>query len=95
MDSIEKRRYLMSTVELASVIAPAFAGLEGMKPITDSSVGEIDLLLKVGYRAFGIVGAQQLHHTPLDLANNTAPEILEPIAKAVAKSLQAIEAKYA
>jgi len=93
MNTIEKRRYLMSTAELAPIIAPAFSALDGMKPITDSSVGEIDLLLKAGYAAFGIVGAQQLHHTPIDLANNTAPEILEPIARALAQSLQAVEEK--
>jgi hypothetical protein len=50
----------------------------------------VTLLLKDGYRAFGVVGASAFHHVPTDLPEVTAPELLAPVAAALTKSFDEI-----
>ncbi len=72
------KRILMASRELVPVLNTSFAGLPGLTPTVDRAVGEFELLLKPGYRAFGIAAGHRFHHTPADSPEMTGPEILEP-----------------
>lgn len=93
LNQVDANRYLMSTDDLAPLLTDAFAGLPGLAPDTHRAVGEYELIRKAGYRAFGIAAAHTFHHTPADSPEMTAPELLEPVAKAITRALEAIEAK--
>jgi hypothetical protein len=45
----------------------------------------------VGYRSFGFYGGNRYVHTVVDRADQTAPELLEPVARGLAAALEAIE----
>jgi hypothetical protein len=86
---VETRRGVAASPELAAPLTKAFAGT-GIPVVTDRATGEVTLLLKDGYRAFGVVGASTFHHVPTDLPEVTAPELLEPVAVALTKSFDEI-----
>ena len=85
----DSRRSLMSSPDLVPLLTDSFSGL--MTPATDRVVGELDLMIKSGYRTFGIAGAHLFHHTPADSPEMTGPEILEPVGTALVKAIEAIE----
>jgi hypothetical protein len=87
----DPRRYLMTTRELEPVLTQAFAGLEGLVPTNSVAVGEYEIISKAGYRSFGIAAAHKFHHTPADSPEMTGSEILEPVASALIRSLEAVE----
>ena len=62
----DSRRSLMTSPDLVPIVTSAFAGLPGLAPTTGRAVGEFELMLKAGYRIFGMAAAHQFHHTPAD-----------------------------
>lgn len=88
-----QRRGLLASAMLQAAIREAFAGQIGYATPVDvdspSAVGEVVVFRDAGYRPLiGLVGAAPLHHTPLDRAAlATSPQILEPVAQALAKSV--------
>jgi hypothetical protein len=88
----DSRRSMMITRGLEPVITESFAGLSGLDTPSAISVGEFDLIKKAGYRGFGIAAAHKFHHTPADSPEMTGPELLEPVASALVKALEAIDA---
>jgi hypothetical protein len=88
---VDARRILMTTKQLEPVLVETFAGLPGLTPTPGRAVGEFELLARAGYRAFGIAGAHKFHHTPADSPEMTGPEILEPVATALVKTIDALE----
>jgi len=62
-----------------------------LTPTVDRAVGEFEFMLKAGYRSFGMAAAHRFHHTPADSPETTGPEILEPVGRALVKTLEAIE----
>jgi hypothetical protein len=89
----DSNRYLMSSDELAPLLETTFAGLAGLRPNAGRAVGELDLVKRAGYRAFGIAASHRFHHTPADSPDMTAPVLLEPVARALVKTLEAVESK--
>jgi len=87
----DPNRYLMASADLVPLLTDTFADLSGLKPTVDRAVGEFELLRKAGYRAFGIAAAHRFHHTPADSPEMTGPELLEPVAEALAKTIEEIE----
>lgn len=88
----DSRRSLMTSRDLVPLLTSAFASLPGLTPTVDRAVGEFELIIKAGYRAFGIAAAHRFHHTPADSPEMTGPEILEPVGRALVKALEAIDA---
>ena len=82
----------MSSPDLVPVLTTTFAGHPGLTPTTGRAVGEFELMLKAGYRTFGIAAAHRFHHTPADSPEMTGPQILEPIGRALVNTIEAIEA---
>ena len=87
----DSRRTLMSSPDLVPLLTTTFAGLAGLTPTVDRAVGEFEFMLKAGYRSFGIAAAHRFHHTPADSPETTGPEILEPVGRALVKTVEAIE----
>src|ERR1041384_325482 len=87
----DSRRYLMSSPDLAPLLATTFAGQPGLTPTTGRAVGEFEFMLKAGYRTFGIAAGHRFHHTPADSPEMTGPAILEPVARALTVTLDTIE----
>lgn len=88
----DSRRYLMTSPDLVPLLTTTFAGVPGLTPTVDRAVGEFEFILKAGYRTFGIAAGHRFHHTPADSPEMTGPEILEPVGRALVKTLEAIEA---
>ncbi len=84
----ESRRAVFAAPELDTPLQKAFK--DTMSVVTNRSIGEVELLLKDGYRAFGLVGSNAFHHTPNDTPDVTAPELLAPVGAALVKSFAEI-----
>ena len=92
---VDPHRFLMCSKDLPEVLAPIFENLPGLTPQTGLQVGEMELLLKQGYRSFAIAAAHHYHHTPADNPDLTAPELLEPVAGALLQAIESIQAEWA
>jgi len=78
--------------DLLSLVTEAFADIPGVKPDVGPGVGELIPVLEAGYRGFGVYGGHyRFFHTPTDGPHGTAPELLEPVALALIKTLESIE----
>ena len=85
-------RALMATPDFAPLCEAAFAG----QPVIDkplpaklaNALGEYRLVLEEGYTpSAGFWGGNAHFHTPIDSAASTTPEIMEPIARAIAQAI--------
>lgn len=77
--------------DLLPLLTEAFADIPELEPKAIPGGGELQEYLRRGYRAFGFYGANRVFHTWADTAEETAPELLEPVARACARALEAIE----
>ena len=96
-DTPNLSRTLMATPDLAPLCEAAFAGQPVIeKPLAadvSKALGEYRLVAEEGYpTSAGFWGANAKFHTPIDGADSTTAEIMEPIARAIA---QVIEARLA
>jgi len=87
-------RTLMATPDLLPLIETSFAGqpvIETPMPADLSrALGEFRLVLQEGYPSgAGFWGGNAHFHTPIDGADATTPEIMEPIVRAVAEVIEA------
>ena len=87
----DSRRLLMTSPDLVPLLTTAFAGQPGLTPTVGRAVGEFELILKAGYRGFGIAAAHRFHHTPADSPEMTGPEIIEPVGRALVNALEAVQ----
>ncbi|MCI0490376.1 MAG: hypothetical protein L0229_27600 [Blastocatellia bacterium] len=93
LSRVDSNRYLMCSPNLEPLLAEKFAGQPGLTPITNRAVGEMEAIKKAGYRSVAIAAGHRFHHTPADNPDTTGPQLLEPIASALAKTIEEIEAK--
>lgn len=92
-DTPNLTRTLMATPDLVPLIEAAFAGQTPIdKPLTSDvtkALGEYRLVAEEGYpTAAGFWGGNAHFHTPIDTAASTTPEIMEPIARAIARVIE-------
>ena len=87
----DPNRLLMARSDLIPDLTSTFSGLTGLAPANDRAVGEYGLMLKAGYRVFGIAAAHRFHHTPADSPVTTGPEILEPVGRSLIRTIEALE----
>jgi hypothetical protein len=81
----------VSSPELVPLLEASFVHIDGLVPRTTQPGGELAHYLGVGYRSFGFFGGNRFFHTVVDRADQTAPELLEPVARGLANALLAIE----
>jgi hypothetical protein len=85
---------LMVSQDLADGARAAFAGEPGLDtPVVgtvEKSAGELTALIEEGYKSyFGFFGYSALFHAPTDTAASTSGAIMEPIARSIAKLIEA------
>jgi hypothetical protein len=96
-DRLEKRVWrggvqnFVSSPELVPILERSFSHIEGLRPRTTRPGGELRAYMERGYRSFGFFGGNRFVHTVVDFADQTAPELLEPVARGLAKALEEIE----
>jgi hypothetical protein len=93
VQEVDPNRLLMCSRDLPELLTPIFQDLAGLTPGIERPVGEMELLVKRGYRSFGIAAAHRYHHTPADNPEVTGPELLEPVGGALVDALQSIPAE--
>jgi len=86
----DSRRLLMTSPDLVPLLTTTFAGQPGLTPTVGRAVGEFELIIKGGYRCFGIAAAHRFHHTPADSPEMTGAEIIEPVGRALVNTLEAL-----
>jgi hypothetical protein len=86
---------LVGSPEIVPILKAAFSEVPGLNPRDGESRGELRVVLENGYRAFGFYGGHPWFHTPRDASDSTEPAFLEPVARACAKALVAVERDYA
>lgn len=87
-------RTLMATPDLIPLCKAAFAGQpvieEPLVSDVSKALGEYRLVAEEGYRTgAGFWGFNAKFHTPIDGADSTTPEVMEPIARAIAQVIEA------
>jgi hypothetical protein len=87
-------RALMASPDMVPLLETAFAGHPVIeKPLTSdvqTALGEYRLVVEEGYASSaGFWGYTAYFHTPIDTADSTTPEVMEPIARAVAQAIEA------
>lgn len=87
-------RALMATPDLIPLCEAAFAGqpvIEKPAPADAAkALGEYRLVMQEGYpTSAAFWGANAKFHTPIDAADSATPEIMEPIARAIAQVVEA------
>ena len=87
----DSKRLLMTSPDLVPLLTTTFAGQPGLTPTVGRAVGELEFILKAGYRCFGIAAAHRFHHTPADSPEMTGPEIIEPVGRALVNTLEAVQ----
>lgn len=93
-DTPNLTRTLMATPDLLPLCEAAFAGQPVIeKPLAadvSKALGEYRLVAEEGYpTSAGFWGANAKFHTPIDGADSTTAEIMEPIARAIAQVIEA------
>ena len=91
----QEYRVVCDSEELLMLLNTALAGLPGLEPRVGRGLGEMRLVIQTGYRGFGVNGGSYRYfHTPDDKPDvATAPELLEPMAAALTRALELLEAK--
>jgi hypothetical protein len=84
-------RLLTNSAAFDPVLARRFAGATPFTPQLvarpEDARGELQLYFGAGYNAFGFEGGHSWFHAPSDLAFTSGPDLLEPVARAIAASL--------
>ena len=90
-ESYEKKSWLLSNPELIPVLEKGFEELPHLTPKEfNLKRGELRWILENGYSGFALMGPHQAFHLESDGPEVTGPELLEPVAKAIAKTLLAV-----
>ena len=86
---VTRQRVILSSEAMEASVARRFSGVVAT-PLSGARarVGEMRDVAAAGYpRFFGMAGSHTFFHTPADSAATTGPEILEPVVRAFAETL--------
>jgi len=86
------RRLITNEPGYVPILARHFENLPDLAPTLSAQPGgEMILMAREGYRVWGFAGGSAFHHMPGDLPERiTGPELLEPVAHAIARALAEI-----
>jgi hypothetical protein len=84
-------RNFVCSPELVPLLTESFSHIDGLVPRTTRPGGELAAYMRFGYRSFGFFGGNRYVHSVVDRADQTAPELLEPVARGLAAALEKIE----
>jgi hypothetical protein len=84
-----RQRFVLSSLAMEGTVGRHFRDITATRLSgTGAGLGELRDVSAAGYpRFFGMAGSHTFFHTPADLAATTGPEILEPVVRAFAATL--------
>jgi hypothetical protein len=87
--SADNQRLILASDPLAASVAHRFKDISGQRLTgAQAGVGELREVLAAGYpRFFGMAGTHRFFHTPADHAPLTSPELLAPVARSFAETI--------
>jgi len=85
--------YLVGTGDVLPLLQTAFKDIDELNVGTDAYGGELGGIVNAGYSAFGFFGGNYFFHIKQDTEKETSPELLEPIARAIANVLTQLDSK--
>lgn len=80
-----------ASTEFHPIMGRTFAGISDLRPQANRPAGQFDRLVARGYRGISFSGGNMYTHTIADGPEQTAPEILEPLARSLALTLLELE----
>ncbi|XOV87949.1 MAG: hypothetical protein ACFHX7_23830 [Pseudomonadota bacterium] len=80
-----------SVPKFIPLLTRAFEPVPGLIPQSERMAGELRAYVRAGYPAFGFWGYNHYGHTVADGPEQSAPALLEPVARCLAEALIAIE----
>jgi hypothetical protein len=83
--------FLQGSPELVPMLKKAFANIPHLIPGSLLFMGELEVIHEAGYTLFGFFGEHHFFHQPEDTAEETAPELLEPIGRSLVEALSFLE----
>jgi len=84
--------FLQGSRELLPVLRQAFEDIPHLVPGSLLFLGELEVIHKAGYAVFGFFGEHYFFHQPEDTAEETTPELLEPIGRSLVEVFSILEA---
>jgi hypothetical protein len=90
--SADNQRLILASDAMAPAVTRRFKDISGQKLTgAQAGVGELREVLAAGYpRFFGMAGYHRYFHTPADRAALTSPELLEPVIRSFAETVDDI-----
>jgi hypothetical protein len=88
LDRLSRDLQLVSTVNLADVVRPAFASILQVKATDQPEGGELRHVMSKGYAAIGLFGAHFWFHTKKDGLETTDAALMELVSRSLVKSLE-------
>jgi len=85
--------YLVGTEEVFPLLETAFKDIDNLNIGTGAYGGEMRSIADAGFNAFHFFGINYFFHTAQDTEKETSPELLEPIARAIANILVQLDSK--
>lgn len=86
------RRLMTNRREWLPVLSRNFASIGDLQPeMPDVPPGELAQLASLKYPCFGIAGGHTLFHSPGDVPSTTSAEMLEPVGRAVLRTIADLE----
>ena len=83
--------FLQGTQTLLPHVKHAFKGIDGYRIGSGFYAGELKVIIKAGFNAFGFFGANTFFHQQEDTERSTGPDLLEPVALALAEILETLD----
>jgi hypothetical protein len=84
--------FLQGSQELLPVLRQAFEDIPHLVPGSLLFLGELEVIHKAGYTVFGFFGEHYFFHQPEDTAEETTPQLLEPIGRSLVEVFRILEA---
>jgi hypothetical protein len=86
---VDAQRVILSSDAMTPAVARRFTDISGQRLTgAQAGIGELREVLAAGYpRFFGMAGLHPYFHTPADRAALTSPELLEPVVKSFAETI--------
>lgn len=87
LNRLSRNLELVSTLNLADAVGPAFASILQVKATDRPEGGELHHVMSKGFPAFGLFGSHLWFHTRRDGPETTDSALLESVSSALVKSL--------
>jgi hypothetical protein len=83
--------FLQGSRELVPILKQAFEDVPHLLPGSLLFLGELEVIHEAGYTVFGFFGEHYFFHQPEDTAEETTPQLLEPIGRSLVEVLSTLE----